>query len=138
MAEKLDLKKFYEDTKLSPEHIHLLNIRTQSLTLKDKNYKITTANTAFGMLAHLNITSNSETPYIESRLFQSGIDSYKDRSWFFRSLSKLNIYDYDNYTLNPTAITMIQRYRSAFDKYEAQLGIQNPFTKKSGKEPGDN
>lgn len=136
MAEKLDLKKFYEDTKITTEHLQILNLHSQLLDANDKSFRIATANTAFGMLAHLNITSNSETPYINTRLSKSGIDSSKTQSSFILALKDLNIYS--NYKLNPTAITMIQRYRSAFDKYEAQLGIQNPFTKKSGKEPGDN
>ena len=128
MAEKLDFKQFYEDTKITEEHIHVLKLHSTLLDLAEKEFKVATANTAFGMLAHLNITSNAETPSIGSRLFLSGIKEFKDRSSFYSAIENLGIYD--NFKLNPTAIIMIQRYRAAFDKYEAQLGIQNPFTKK--------
>ena len=128
MAEKLDLRQFYEDTKITEDHIHLLKLHSQLTDNSEKAFKIATANTAFGMLAHLNITSNEETPFIGSRLFKSGIQEFKDRSAFMYAIENLGIYD--NFKLAPMAIIMIQRYRAAFDKYEAMLGIQNPFTKK--------
>ena len=129
MAEKLDLKKFYEDTKITTEHVQIFILHSTLRKSNDKSFRMATVNTAFGMLAHLNITSNSETSFIKTRLSKAGVDSSETQAKFIMALRDLKILS--TYYLNPTAITMIQRYRSVFDKYEAKLGIQNPFTKKT-------
>ena len=82
---------------------------------------------AFGMLAHLNITSNDLTSHIEANLIKYDAKNTDSCLEFYTFLEMLKLYK--NFNINPTAFPLIQRYRTAFDKYEAQMGIQNPFTK---------
>ena len=136
MAGQIDFKQFYEQSKITSDSISLLRAKSTMFHRQDKSFKDATSNMAFGMLAHLNIINEGDTPFIFSRLPILGISDFSKQTTFFESLERLGII-YGT-QVNPTALPLIRKYRAAFDKYEAQLGIKNPFTKKEGKEPGDN
>ena len=127
MAEKLDFKEFYENTKPTTTNIHLLGIHISHMSKEDKNYNMATSTKAFGMLAHLNIVSNGDTPYISANLFKYGVTNPEHIRKFNEYLVDLKICR--NFEINPTALPIIKKYREAFDIYEKQNGIQNPLKK---------
>ena len=127
MAEKIDFKDFYEITKPTLDNLTFLKNKIHFMDLEDKQSKIELSNIAFGMLAHLNITSNDLTSHMEANLIKYDAKNTDSCLKFYTLLEMLKLYK--NFNINPTAFPLIQRYRTAFDKYEAQMGIQNPFTK---------
>ena len=139
MAEKLKLEEFYEETiptAQSVEEIYNASRLESSFTNKDEFIFYT--NKLFGMLAHLKVTSLTaeNLPKLAPLIV---VDSYSD---FMLALIQFKIAksvpNSDDYSLNPSAIPMIQKYIKIFDVYEKQNGIVNPYTRKSSKEPLDN
>ena len=49
-------------------------------------------------------------------------------STFSLALQKIKVLNAD-FSFNPTAVPMIQRYMKIFEAYEQQNGIENPFVK---------
>ena len=128
MAGKVEFEQFYEHTKPTEENIRYLRARSTMFHRQDKAYKISVLNVAFGMLAHLNIVNEGDSPFIFSRLPQLGISDFAMQATCFESLERVGVI-YGT-KVNPTAIPHIRKYRAAFDKYEQAMGIQNPFTRK--------
>lgn len=136
MAGQVDFKQFYERSKITSDSISWLHAKSAIFHRQDKSYQVATANLAFAMLAHLNIVGEGDSPFIFSRLTKIGIIDYTKQRTFFNTLETLGIVYGNNVT--PTAIPLIRKYRAAFDKYEAELGITNPFVKKETNVPSDN
>lgn len=127
MAEKPDLKNFYESTQPLPDSIlNFYHAASQRITSKETFVNL--SNIGFAMLAHLKADS------FENLERHSSLKHY---SLLSKSCKNLKIIT-DQKTINPTAVPMIQRYMKIFEAYEKQNGLTNPYVKKLGKEPGDN
>ena len=127
MAEKMDFRKFYEDTKPSKELIDILDSMSKRKAFLSKEKTVEIANKTFGMLAHLRITNNDTFAELAIRLPQMGIS---DRDYLHKTYDVLqNLKISQSVFLNPTALPTIQRYAELFDAYEKQNGIENPLSK---------
>ena len=128
MAEKMDLKTFYESTKPTSQNIDTLfyDIYRNNATSTKQGF-VDSSNKAFAMLAHLKAyTFDLDETNRLKQLF-----SLNDYTHLKGILAKLQIAKTVtgqlNLVINPTAVPMIQRYIKIFEAYEQQNGIKNPY-----------
>lgn len=139
MAEKQDIKTFYESTKPTSKNIDILfNDIYHNNVANTKQGFVESSNKAFAMLAHLKAyTFDIDETYRIKNMYSS-----HDFIAIQGILTKLQIAKKSpakvNLDINPSAVPMIQRYMKIFEAYEKQNGLTNPYVKKLGKEPGDN
>ena len=130
MAEKMDLKTFYESTKPTSQNIDGLfyDIYRNDVTSTKQGF-IAASNQAFGMLAHLKAyTFDLEETNRIKRFFS--LDEYTHfRGILARLQIAKSVTGQLNLVINPSVVPMIQRYIKMFEAYEQQNGIVNPYVK---------
>ena len=141
-----DLKTFYAAVKPTAQAIEELNFNSQKFRagLIDQKTFMDYANTAFGMMAHWNLVSTEAliTFVDQSAKLRVSFDDYArfcvarhnfniivGTHPFYLSAFSNDSEHYRNPTLcksvklNPSAVPVIQRYRTMFDQYETQNGF---------------
>ena len=130
MAEKMDLKTFYESTKPTSQNLKILfdDIFVHDIANTKQGF-MESSNKAFAILAHLKAyTFNYDETTRIKRLY-----SLSDFTKLQGILLKLQIAKKSSnpleFDFNPSAVPMIQRYIKMFEAYEQQNGIVNPYVK---------
>jgi len=126
MAEKMELKEFYEAT--FPTEDSLLDFYKKIKLTKSfaREAFLETTNTAFAILGHFSGFDFSQ-PFSRDVIFKKYalLVSIPTLERFTEALQKLKILDAD-WHFNPSVIPMIQRYDKIFSEYEKQNGLTNP------------
>lgn len=136
MAENIDIKTFYDSTFPTEKNLTEFSNQLKLNTTFTKETFLKTTNTAFAILGHfsnLDVSTPFDIAKIKSK-YKPNVSTHA-LSTFSLALQKVKILNAD-FSFNPTAVPMIQRYDKIFSAYEKQNGITNPFA--VGKEPGDN
>ena len=126
MAE-MDLKIFYTATFPTEENLtgFANQLKLNTTFTKESFLKIT--NTAFAIMGHFSDFDFSKPfdIYEIKNQYKPNVSTHA-LSTFSLALQKIKILNTD-FSFNPTAIPMIQRYDKIFSVYEKQNGIENPF-----------
>ena len=114
MAGQIDFKQFYEQSKITSDSISLLRAKSTMFHRQDKSFKVATSNMAFGMLAHLNIINEGDTPFIFSRLPILGISVLTQTNQYFPRNSYEPSYFCPNVENRPYFEILLYIYQSHF------------------------
>ena len=125
----MDLKIFYTATFPTEETLTGFSNQLKLNTTFTKESFLQTTNTAFAIMGHFSDFDFSKPfdIYEIKTKYKPNVSTHA-LSTFSLALQKIKVLNAD-FSFNPTAVPMIQRYMKIFEAYEQQNGIENPFVK---------